>query len=69
LSEMALLSPGFFDIYGYKAGYTVEDECSLYPLWLERVSSVSRHGFGAFAKWHMFRLEADDRTDAGYRLL
>lgn len=69
LSEMALLSPAFFDIYGYKAGYTVEDDCRLYPKWLERVSSVSRYGFGDFARWHMFRLEADESAPVGYRLL
>lgn len=69
LSEMALLSPQFFDIYGYKAAWTVEDECSLYPQWLERVSSVSRYGFGDFARWHMFRLEPDDHQNKGYRLL
>lgn len=67
LSEMALLSPAFFDIYGYKAGYTVEDDCRLYPKWLERVSSVSRYGFGDFARWHMFRLEPDESAPAGYR--
>lgn len=65
LSEMALLSPQFFDIYGYKAGYTVDNECELYPRWLERVASVSRCGFGDFARWHMFRLQPDGE---GYRL-
>lgn len=66
LSEMALLSPQFFDIYGYKAGYTVDDACELYPKWLERISSIGRHGFGAFARWHMFRLVP---TEDGHRLV
>lgn len=57
LSEMAVLSPGFFDVYGYKAGYLVADEVDLYGLWLERLKKIGSHGFGDFAKYSMFRYE------------
>lgn len=57
LSEMALLAPDFFDIYGYKAPWIVQDECDLYPLWLERLFEADKHGYGMFAKYRMFRYE------------
>lgn len=58
LSEMAMLSPDFFDVYGYKAGYLVSEGVDLYPLWLEHLKQAGVHGFGDFAKYRMFRFEA-----------